>query len=140
MRGVRLNTQKPTAPSLRVVGIKATPAGRARKRSRDIRAWRGLDAADRTRTRERVAAPEIVAQNYGSPEIEPGMRAHARTCALHKPVLECHCACGRKPCSATPSGKLKSKHIKAPPQGGFLISIRFEILRREPLQATAGLC
>jgi len=30
-------------------------------------------------------------------------------------------ACGRKPCSAKPSGKLKSKHIKAPPQGGFLI-------------------
>jgi len=26
---------------------------------------------------------------------------------------------GRKPCSATPSGKLKSKRIRAPPPGGF---------------------
>src|SRR5262249_27712929 len=31
-------------------------------------------------------------------------------------------ACGREPCSAKPSGKLKSKHIKAPPPGGFLFA------------------
>ena len=31
-------------------------------------------------------------------------------------------ASGHKPCSATPSGTLKSKHIRAPPPGGFLIS------------------
>jgi Replication-relaxation len=128
---------KPTASSLRVVGIKATPAGRAHIILRGTCRRRDLDAADRTRTTERVAAPEIVAQSFGSPEIEPGIRTHARTCALHKPVLECHSACGRKPCSAKPSGKLKSKHIKTPPPGGFLISICFEIFGCEPLRTVS---
>ena len=43
-------------------------------------------------------------------------------CNLQRSMLGCKRACGRKPCSAKPSGKLKSKHIKAPPWGGFLIS------------------
>ena len=59
MRDVRLHHVKPTASSLRVVGIKATPAGRAENISRDIRAWRGLDPAERTRTTEVVAAPKF---------------------------------------------------------------------------------
>jgi len=63
-------TANPTAPSLRVVGIKATPTGRAEKSARESCAWRDLDAAERTRTTEAVAAPEIVAQSYGSPEID----------------------------------------------------------------------
>jgi hypothetical protein len=52
-----------TASSLRVVGIKATSARRARYYSQDIRAWRGLDVADRTRRHMHVAAPEIVAEH-----------------------------------------------------------------------------
>ena len=50
-------------------------------------------------------------------------------------VLACMRACGRKPCSAKPSGKLKSKHIKAPPPGGFLISICF---RDSPARAAGS--
>src|SRR5437868_4625210 len=82
----RYNDSQPTASSLRVVGIKATPAGRARTSSHDARIWRDLDAADRTRMAKRVAAPEIVAQMHGSPEIEPG---GSRVIAAGKPNLRC---------------------------------------------------
>jgi hypothetical protein len=137
MFNTRHTDTKLTASSLRVVGIKATPAGRARIILRGTCKRRGLDAAERTRTTEVVAAPETMAQEHGSPETRPAMRMHPRTCTLHAPMLECDCACGRKPCSATPSGKLKSKHIKAPPPGGILLSICFEILGCEPLRAVS---
>src|SRR5262245_62009881 len=45
-------------------------------------------------------------------------------------------ACGRKPCSAT-SGKLKRNHIRAPPPGGFLISICLQVLWRQSLRTIA---
>ena len=55
---------KPTASSaIAVAGIKATPAGRARMTTRDMNAWRDLDAAERTRTAMRMAAPKIVARS-----------------------------------------------------------------------------
>ncbi len=96
----RLNHAQPTASSLRVVGIKATPAGRARDILHDIRTERDLDPVDRTRTRNLVAAPEIVAQDHGSPEIDRrtdrvvargGRRRHATQlqCTLH--VIQCNC-------------------------------------------------
>ena len=53
---------------------------------------------------------------------------------FQKFMVGCMRAYGRKPCSATPSGKLKSKHTKAPPTGGFLISGYFQVLWREPLR------
>src|SRR5437870_379774 len=80
----RRREKQPTASSLRVVGVKATPAGRAPMTSRDRRARRGLDAAEWTRTAERVAAPEIVAQNYGPPEIQ---LRNFRVIAAPKPDL-----------------------------------------------------
>lgn len=65
-----------TASSLRVVGIKATASRRARMTARMSIPWRDLDAADRTRTPKRVAAPEIVAE-HGSPEIDLRMQRAA---------------------------------------------------------------
>lgn len=38
---------------------------------------------------------------------------------IARPMLGWTCACGREPCSANAIGKLKSKHTKAPPPGGF---------------------
>ena len=70
MREVRQDCTDLTASSLRVVGIKATPAGRAGTNLHDIGARRGLDAAERTRTRERVAAPKFVARRNGSPKFD----------------------------------------------------------------------
>ena len=65
------------AASLRAVGIKATPTGRARVLAHDACKWRDLDAADRPRTAKRMAAPKIVAGS-GSPKIVGHHHENAR--------------------------------------------------------------
>ena len=71
---------EPSAASLRAVGIKATPTGRAGITTIDMIHWRGLDAADRPRTAERMAAPKNVARNVGSPKNVP--------CGIHAPARD----------------------------------------------------
>ena len=69
---------EPSAASLRAVGIKATPVGRARVFAHDTCARRGLDAADRPRTAERMAAPKNVAGEGSPKNVTCGIHALAR--------------------------------------------------------------
>jgi hypothetical protein len=94
MRDTRLNHAQATASSLRVVAVKATPAGRASIILSGTRVRRGLDAAERTRTTKVVAAPEIAAR-HGSPEIDRS-RYHATTASRSilqhaSRVIQCSC-------------------------------------------------
>jgi len=84
MFDTRHTDMKPTASSLRVVGIKATPAGRAHIILRGTCRRRDLDAAERTRMTVAEAAPEIEARQ-GSPEIDGGaaIESESRLCYTH---------------------------------------------------------